>query len=295
MREEVVRRGELLAAVEVHDDPEAADQRHLEPRPRRPVVERVQHDVRVARVRSEGLRREPVSQIRQVRRPEAWLSQERVPVHDGRRGVPVPCHHHAAFSPSPVSTVRGPPPHGRPTVIPSLDHSGRSLQDLINLVADLRGRGIGFTSLHADPDTATPGCRLVFHVFVALAEFIRELIDGVIHDNAPDSTAARRATLPGLRTVRRTPPVLDRQPGQHERRGEPRLPLAGPQPTRRPAAASLRSRRATQRPRCPSMPCLPPGHHGPPTSDAGGTWSRYASGDHTRSPAGWTPRGPGDS
>src|SRR5512144_864777 len=30
-------------------------------------------------------------------------------------------------------------------------------------------------------------------------------------------------------------------------------------------------------------------------SEAGGAWSRYASGDRTRSPAGWTPRGTGDS
>ncbi|GHE72606.1 hypothetical protein [Streptomyces capitiformicae] len=30
-------------------------------------------------------------------------------------------------------------------------------------------------------------------------------------------------------------------------------------------------------------------------AEAGGTWSRYAPGDPTRSPAGWTPRGTGDS
>lgn len=44
------------------------------------------------------------------------------------------------------------------------------------MVADLRERGIGFTSLHENLDTTTPGGRLVFHVFAALAEFIRELI-----------------------------------------------------------------------------------------------------------------------
>ncbi|MEV5475063.1 recombinase family protein [Streptomyces sp. NPDC052207] len=38
-----------------------------------------------------------------------------------------------------------------------------------------RTREIGFTSLHENLDT-TPGGRLVFHVFAALAEFIRELI-----------------------------------------------------------------------------------------------------------------------
>lgn len=38
-----------------------------------------------------------------------------------------------------------------------------------------------------------------------------------------------------------------------------------------------------------------PGYHDKTTSrllrDTGGTWSRYAAGDHGRSPAGWTPRG----
>lgn len=42
-------------------------------------------------------------------------------------------------------------------VVPSLDRYGRSLQDLINMVAELRERGIGFTSLHENLDTTTPG------------------------------------------------------------------------------------------------------------------------------------------
>jgi DNA invertase Pin-like site-specific DNA recombinase len=65
---------------------------------------------------------------------------------------------------------------GDTLVVPSLDRYGRSLQDLINMVAELRQRGVGFTSLHENLDTTTPGGRLVFHVFAALAEFIRELI-----------------------------------------------------------------------------------------------------------------------
>ncbi|MEV0019451.1 recombinase family protein [Streptomyces tendae] len=65
---------------------------------------------------------------------------------------------------------------GDTLVVPSLDRYGRGLQDLINMVAELRERGIGFTSLHENLDTTTPGGRLVFHVFAALAEFIRELI-----------------------------------------------------------------------------------------------------------------------
>ncbi|MFV5995426.1 hypothetical protein ACNPQM_24080 [Streptomyces sp. NPDC056231] len=41
------------------------------------------------------------------------------------------------------------------------------------------------------------------------------------------------------------------------------------------------------------------GYHDKTTSrlhnETGGTWSRYASADQARSPAGWTPRGTGDS
>lgn len=65
---------------------------------------------------------------------------------------------------------------GDTLVVPSLDRYGRSLQDLVTMVAELRRREIGFTSLHEKLDTTTPGGRLVFHVFAALAEFIRELI-----------------------------------------------------------------------------------------------------------------------
>jgi DNA invertase Pin-like site-specific DNA recombinase len=65
---------------------------------------------------------------------------------------------------------------GDTLVVPSLDRLSRSLQDLIGLVAELRRRGVGFRSLHEALDTTTPGGRLVFHVFAALAEFIRELI-----------------------------------------------------------------------------------------------------------------------
>ena len=65
---------------------------------------------------------------------------------------------------------------GDTLVVPALDRLGRSLQDLIAIVSGLRTREIGFKSLHENLDTTTPGGRLVFHVFAALAEFIRELI-----------------------------------------------------------------------------------------------------------------------
>ncbi|MFD7847954.1 recombinase family protein [Nocardia sp. NPDC059764] len=65
---------------------------------------------------------------------------------------------------------------GDTLVVPALDRLSRSMQDLLAIVAELRRRGIGFQSLHEALDITTPGGRLVFHVFAALAEFIRELI-----------------------------------------------------------------------------------------------------------------------
>jgi DNA invertase Pin-like site-specific DNA recombinase len=65
---------------------------------------------------------------------------------------------------------------GDTLVVPSLDRLSRSLADLITVVGTLRRQGVGFKSLHEALDTTTPGGRLVFHVFAALAEFIRELI-----------------------------------------------------------------------------------------------------------------------
>lgn len=61
-------------------------------------------------------------------------------------------------------------------VVWKLDRLGRSLKDLIAKVSELDERGIGFKSLTESLDTTTPGGRLVFHVFGALAEFERELI-----------------------------------------------------------------------------------------------------------------------
>ncbi|MFB7328417.1 recombinase family protein [Streptomyces sp. NPDC056190] len=66
--------------------------------------------------------------------------------------------------------------------VPSLDRLGRSIQDLISIVSGLWRRGIGFRSLPESFDTTTPGGRLVFHVFAALAEFIRELIVQGTHE-----------------------------------------------------------------------------------------------------------------
>src|SRR5689334_11715700 len=65
---------------------------------------------------------------------------------------------------------------GDTLVVWRLDRLGRSLKDLIATITGLHEQGIGFKSLTESIDTTTPGGKLVFHVFGALAEFERDLI-----------------------------------------------------------------------------------------------------------------------
>src|SRR5918996_880441 len=65
---------------------------------------------------------------------------------------------------------------GDTLVVWRLDRLGRSLKHLIEVVAALAERGVGFKSLTEQIDTTTPGGKLIFHVFGALAEFERDLI-----------------------------------------------------------------------------------------------------------------------
>jgi DNA invertase Pin-like site-specific DNA recombinase len=65
---------------------------------------------------------------------------------------------------------------GDTLVVWKLDRLGRSLRHLVDTITGLAERGIGFRSLQEAIDTTTPGGKLVFHVFAALAEFERDLI-----------------------------------------------------------------------------------------------------------------------
>ena len=73
-------------------------------------------------------------------------------------------------------------------VVWRLDRLGRSLRHLIEAVQALEARGVAFRSLTESIDTTTPGGKLIFHVFGALAEFERDLI--------------RERTLAGLAAAR---------------------------------------------------------------------------------------------
>jgi DNA invertase Pin-like site-specific DNA recombinase len=78
---------------------------------------------------------------------------------------------------------------GDTLVVWRLDRLGRSLGHLIETLLALDRRGIGFKSLTESIDTTTPGGKLVFHIFGALAEFERE----VIRERTNAGLAAARA------------------------------------------------------------------------------------------------------
>jgi DNA invertase Pin-like site-specific DNA recombinase len=66
---------------------------------------------------------------------------------------------------------------GDALVVWRLDRLGRSMQHLVNVVAELKGRGVGFKSLRDGAiDTTTASGELIFNIFAALAQFERELI-----------------------------------------------------------------------------------------------------------------------
>lgn len=65
---------------------------------------------------------------------------------------------------------------GDTLVVWKLDRLGRSIQHLIQTVNALLDKKIGFKSLQENIDTATSGGKLIFHIFSALAEFERDLI-----------------------------------------------------------------------------------------------------------------------
>jgi DNA invertase Pin-like site-specific DNA recombinase len=56
------------------------------------------------------------------------------------------------------------------------DRLGRSLKHLIDTIPRLHAGGIGFKSVTEQIDTTTPGGKLIFHLFAALAEFERDII-----------------------------------------------------------------------------------------------------------------------
>jgi DNA invertase Pin-like site-specific DNA recombinase len=77
---------------------------------------------------------------------------------------------------------------GDTLVVWKLDRLGRPLRHLIDTITNLQQRNVGFRSLEEQINTTTPGGKLIFHIFGALAEFERDLL--------------RQRTLAGLAAAR---------------------------------------------------------------------------------------------
>lgn len=61
-------------------------------------------------------------------------------------------------------------------VVWKLDRLGRSLPHLLEIINDLKSKGVGFKSLTENMDTISPQGELFFHIFGALAQYERSLI-----------------------------------------------------------------------------------------------------------------------
>lgn len=90
---------------------------------------------------------------------------------------------------------------GDTLVVWKLDRLGRSIQHLIQTVSDLQEKKISFKSLQENIDTGTSGGKLIFHIFSALAEFERDLIQE--RTQAGLKAARARGKMGGR------PPLLD--------------------------------------------------------------------------------------
>ena len=80
-------------------------------------------------------------------------------------------------------------------VVWKLDRLGRSLPHLLATVTALKAQGVAFCSLTEQMDTTTPHGEFLFHVFGALAQFERSLIQERVQ--AGLAAAARRGRRGG--------------------------------------------------------------------------------------------------
>lgn len=88
---------------------------------------------------------------------------------------------------------------GDKVVVWKLDRLGRSLRDLIDLVALFKENGVEFVSIKDSIDTGTATGRFTFNIFASLAEFEREII--------------RERTLAGLEAAKARGKKGGRKPG----------------------------------------------------------------------------------
>lgn len=67
-------------------------------------------------------------------------------------------------------------------MITSVDRLGRSLKDLIGIIAELKERKVNFCSLKEQMDTGTDTGMLMFNMMGSIAEFERSLISRRVYE-----------------------------------------------------------------------------------------------------------------
>jgi DNA invertase Pin-like site-specific DNA recombinase len=85
--------------------------------------------------------------------------------------------------------------HGDTLMVWKLDRLGRSLRDLINMLDDLKQRGVKFRSLTEAIDTETPTGRAMWQMIGVLAELERSMI--IERTRAGMKAARARGIHPG--------------------------------------------------------------------------------------------------
>ena len=101
-----------------------------------------------------------------------------------------------------------------------LDRLGRSMRHLIDLVGELRQRGVGFKSLcDGVIDTTTASGELIFHIFTALAQFERRLLQE--RTNAGLAAARARGRNGGRPPMPVNDPRVKAAKKMHSDRGMP--------------------------------------------------------------------------
>lgn len=98
-------------------------------------------------------------------------------------------------------------------VVWKLDRLGRSLRDLLNIVNDLHNKGIHFQCIQEGFNTGTPGGKLVFHIFGALAEFEKEVIR---ERTKAGLDAAKVRGRRGGRPLKLTPEIIAKAKAMHK-------------------------------------------------------------------------------
>ena len=84
---------------------------------------------------------------------------------------------------------------GDTLVVWKLDRLGRSLPHLIEIINQLKSKGVAFKTLTEGFDSSIPSGELIFHMFGALAQFERSLIKERV--NAGLASAKKRGRIGG--------------------------------------------------------------------------------------------------